>query len=178
MSDLMAKSIKDAMEGNALLMALMNILLGIIMLALGNGSIDFIFWLSGVVMIIIGILEILLKSTDIKGGLIMIIVGIILIVIAWFPAVAEVLVGIILIFSALPALTGASNGIAEKFGMKVDAGSATINKILAIVLLVVGVCLIVGLFLLEAGSTADILIRVGGVVLLVMGLIGLLKALK
>ena len=173
------KSLADMADGNGLLLAILYILIGIIMAALGNGSIDFIFWLTGVVFIIIGIVQILLKSVDIKGGLITIIIGIVLIIIGWIPAVAEVLVGIILILSALPSVLGASNSLSEKFGMKpVDVGNALINKIIMIVLLVVGVCLIVGLFLDVASGVADILIRVGGVILLIVGIIDLVKALK
>ncbi len=175
----MAVSLKDAMAGNALLTAIMYVLIGIVMLAFGNGSINFIFWLSGLIMIVIGIIQIVMKSTDIKGGLITIIVGIILIIIGAFDDIAKILVGIILIFSALPALGAASNGIAEKFGMgSIDTGSATLNKVMAVVLLVIGICLIVGLVVSDASNVADILIRVGGAVLLVLGLVNLVKALK
>lgn len=175
----MAASLKEAMSGNALLTAIMYLLIGIVMLAFGNGSIKFIFWISGVVMIVVGILQIVLKSTDVKGGLITIIVGIILIIIGAFDSIAKILVGLILIFSALPALGAATGSIAEKFGMgTIDSGSATLNKIIAAVLLIVGVCLIIGLVADVADNIADILIRLGGLILLVLGLVNLIKALK
>ena len=92
----MGKSIKEAITGDSLLLALMYILIGIVMLAFGNGSIDFIFWITGVIMIIFGILQIVLESTDIKGGLITIVIGIIVIILSWTP-IDTILVGIILI---------------------------------------------------------------------------------
>lgn len=175
----MSVSLKDAMSGNGLLTAIMYILIGIVMLAFGNGSINFIFWISGIIMVVIGILQIALKSTDVKGGLVTIVVGIILIVIGMIDDVAKILVGLILIFSALPALGAASNVISKTFGMgTIDSGSATLNKIIAVILLVLGICLIVGLVLSEANDVADILIRVGGAVLLVLGLLNLVKSLK
>ena len=147
------------------------LLVGIIMAAFGNGSINFIFWLSGDIFILIGIIQILLKSVDLKGGLITIIIGIILIIIGWIDPVAKILVGIILILSALPAVLGTSSSLSEKFGMKpVD--------VIMIVLLIVGICLIVGLALDVASGVADILIRVGGIILLIVGIIDLVKALK
>ena len=174
-----SKSFKDLAAGNTLLIALMYILLGIIMAAFGNGSINFIFWLCGVIFILIGIIQIILGATDVKGGLITIIIGIILIIIGMIDPVAKILVGIILILSALPSIIGSSSGIAEKFGMQpVDVGNALLNKIFTIVLLIVGICLIVGLVLDVAAGTADILIRVGGIILLVVGIIGLIKAVK
>lgn len=173
------KSIMDMANGNALLLAIMYVLVGLVMLAMGNGSISFIFWISGVLYVLIGILQIVLKSVDVKGGLITIIMGIILIVIGMLPAVAEVLVGLVLILGALPALLGTSNSLSKKFGMKpVDTGNAMVNKIVTILLLVVGVCLIVGLFVAGAGSISNILIRVGGLVMLLVGLLDLIKALK
>lgn len=175
----MAVSLKDAMSGNGLLTAIMYVLIGIVMLAYGNGSINFIFWISGIIMVVIGVLQIVLKYADIKGGLVTILVGIILLVIGMFDDVAKILVGIILIFSALPALGAASNEIAEKFGMgTIDSGSATLNKVIAVILLVLGICLIIGLVLNEANDIADILIRAGGAVLLVLGLLNLVKSLK
>lgn len=173
------KSLADMADGNGLLLAIMYILVGIVMAAFGNGSINFIFWLSGVIFILIGIIQILLQSVDLKGGLITIIIGIILIIIGWIDPVAKILVGIILILSALPAVLGTSSSLSEKFGMKpVDVGNATINKIIMIVLLIVGICLIVGLALDVASGVADILIRVGGIILLIVGIIDLVKAAK
>ena len=174
-----SRSMKEMVKGNLLLIALMYILTGIVMLALGNGSINFIFWLTGVIFILIGIIQIVLGSTDVKGGLITIIIGIILIIIGMVDPVAKILVGLILILSALPSVLGSSSAIAEKFGMQpVDVGSSLINKVFTIVLLIVGICLIVGLVLDVAADIADILIRIGGLVLLVIGIVGLVKVLK
>ena len=52
-----------------------------------------------------------------------------------------------------------------------------VNKIFTIVLLVVGVCLVAGYFI-ATGWIADILIRIGGLVLLAIGLIDLAKAIR
>lgn len=175
----MTISTKEAMLGNGLLTAIMYLLIGIVMLAYGNRSINFVFWISGVIMLVTGILQILTESTDVKGGFVTVLVGIILIVIGMFDSVAKILVGIILIFSALPSLGASTNAISEKFGMgAIDTGSTTVNKVLALVLLVIGVCLIVGLAVNDASTIADILIRVGGAVLLVSGLVNLVKALS
>ncbi len=174
----MAKSIKDMAGGNALLLALMNILIGLVMLVMGNGSINWIFWISGIIMIIIGLIQIITKSADLKGGLITIIIGIIVIVLSWTPF-PEILVGLILILCALPVLGASMGGLADKLGMApMDAGNEKVNKILALILLILGVCLIVGLAIPDLAGVADILIRVGGAVLLIIGLVGLLKALK
>ena len=174
----MAKSIKDMAGGNALLLALMNILIGLVMLVMGNGSINWIFWISGIIMIIIGLIQIITKSADIKGGLITIIIGIIVIILSWTPF-PEILVGLILILCALPVLGASLGGLSDKLGMApMDAGNEKVNKILALILLILGVCLIVGLAIPDLAGVADVLIRVGGAVLLIIGLIGLLKALK
>jgi len=174
----MGKSIKEAITGDSLLLALMYILIGIVMLAFGNGSIDFIFWITGVIMILFGILQIVLESTDVKGGLITIIIGIIVIILSWTP-IDTILVGVILILCALPMLGFALPAISEKIGIKaIDMGSSTINKVIAIVLLITGVCLIIGLFIDDAGSISDILIRVGGLVLLAVGVLDFLNAMK
>ncbi|MBE6514698.1 MAG: hypothetical protein II933_03145 [Candidatus Methanomethylophilaceae archaeon] len=174
----MGKSIKEAITGDSLLLALMYILIGIVMLAFGNGSIDFIFWITGVIMIIFGILQIVLESTDIKGGLITIVIGIIVIILSWTP-IDTILVGIILILCALPMLGFAITSIHEKLGMKaIDMGNSTINKIIAIVLVITGVCLIIGLFIDDAGSISDILIRVGGLILLAVGVLDFFNAMK
>ena len=42
----MAKTIKEAITGDSILLALMYVLIGIVMLAFGNGSINLIFWIS------------------------------------------------------------------------------------------------------------------------------------
>lgn len=163
---------------SGVLMSLMMMLLGLIMLAYGNHSIEFIFWLSGVVMIVFGILGIILGAIDAKGGLIIIVIGIILLVIGMVPELARILVGVILIVSALPLLLGASKGLSDKFGMDLDTGSTQLNKIIAVILLVVGVCLIAGLAIGGLEGVADILIRIGGLVLLALGIVALIKELN
>jgi len=174
----MGKSIKEAITEDSLLLALMYILIGIVMLAFGNGSIDFIFWITGVIMIIFGILQIVLESTDIKGGLITIVIGIIVIILSWTP-IDTILVGVILILCALPMLGFAIPAVSEKIGIKaMDMGSSTINKVIAIVLLITGVCLIIGLFIDDAGSISDILIRIGGLILLAVGVVDLFSSMK
>lgn len=178
LSDNMAEDkVQNAIVGSTLLTALMYILVGLIMLVCGSGSINLIFWLSGIIFILFGIIEIILKTVDVKGGLILIVTGIILLVIGCFSAIAEVLVGIILILSALPALLGMSSLFAVGVSMP-DSGNALLNKIITVVLLIVGICLIVGLFADVADDIADILIRVGGLVLLVLGIVDLVKVVK
>ena len=173
----MAKTIKEAITGDSILLALMYVLIGIVMLAFGNGSINLIFWISGVIMILVGILEIVMQTNSLKGGLILIIMGIIIVILSWTP-IAEIIVGIILILCALPMLGFALGSVGEKIGLDMDTGSGTVNTIMAALLLLCGLCIIVGLFIDDAGSISDILIRVGGVVLLLVGLVGLAKSLK
>ena len=162
---------------NSLVVAILFALIGLIMLVLGNGSISLVFWITGVLYILLGIIQIVTKTTDVKGGIVTIVIGIIFIIIV-AVGFAQMLAGIILILSALPAVLGSTPEISKKFGMEpVDSGSATLNKIFTIVLLVVGVCLVAGYFF-ATGWIADILIRIGGLVLLAIGLIDLSKAIR
>jgi len=173
------QSIKDFANGNTLMLAVMYFLVGLVMLVCGSGSISLIFWLSGIVFIIMGIVQIVLKSVDVKGGAITIVVGIILVVIANVPALADVLVGIVLVLSALPSLIGSSDTLARKFGIKaIDTGNSNFNKIVTVVLLIIGICLIGAFFIGGLGSIADILIRIGGVVLLALGILCIMQAVK
>lgn len=170
------KDIKGMLGGDGLLLAILNILVGLIMLAWGTGSIGFIFWIAGILYIVLGVVLFATGEADVKALVINIIIGIVVIVLGMF--LGNIIVGIILIASALPALMGSSNVIADKFGMKpIETGNALLNKIITIALLVCGICLIAALFI-DVGGIADILIRVGGAVLLVTGVIALVKALK
>ena len=168
---------KKSSLDNSLVVAILFALVGLIMLALGNGSISLVFWLAGVLYIILGIIQIATKTTDLKGGIVTIVIGIIFLIIV-AVGFAAMCAGIILILSALPAVLGTSSGLSKKFGIKpLDSGSSTLNKIFTVVLLVVGVCLVAGYFV-ATGWIADILIRIGGLVLLVVGLIDIAKALR
>lgn len=170
--------ITEMASKNSIVLSILYILIGLIMLACGRGSIDIVFWISGILYIIIGIVQIVLKTVDVKGGLITIIIGIIFLIIVALDF-AEVCTGIILILSALPALLGANSNIAEKFGMQqIDTGNALVNKIITVVLLIIGIILIAGIVGLDDHGITDILIRVGGLVLLIVGILDLVKALK
>ena len=168
---------KKSSIDNSLVVAILFILVGLIMAVLGNGSISLVFWIAGVLYILLGVIQIATKTTDLNGGLVTIIIGIIFLVIV-YAGFAAMCAGIILILSALPVVLGSTSDLAKKFGMKpVDSGSAKMNKIFAIILLIVGVSLVAGYFI-ATGWIADILIRIGGLVLLLVGLIDLAKAVR
>jgi len=168
---------KKSSIDNSLVVAILFILVGLIMAVLGNGAISLVFWITGVLYILLGVIQIATKTTDLNGGLVTIIIGIIFLVIV-YAGFAAMCAGIILILSALPVVLGSTSDLAKKFGMKpVDSGSAKMNKIFAIILLIVGVSLVAGYFI-ATGWIADILIRIGGLVLLLVGLIDLAKALR
>lgn len=169
---------KDLLSGNALLTAIIYVLIGLIMLVFGRGSIDLVFLLSGLIYIVLGIVEIILKSVDVKGGVITIIIGVIFLII-WAVGLAEPMCGILLILSAVMALLGSSSKIAETFGIQqIDTGNALLNKIFTVVLLIVGILLIAIAVGVDDSGITDILIRVGGLVILILGIIDLVKALK
>ena len=168
---------KKSSIDNSLVVAILFILVGLIMAVLGNGAISLVFWITGVLYILLGVIQIATKTTDLNGGLVTIIIGIIFLVIV-YAGFAAMCAGIILILSALPVVLGSTSDLVKKFGMKpVDSGSAKMNKIFAIILLIVGVSLVAGYFI-ATGWIADILIRIGGLVLLLVGLIDLAKALR
>ena len=168
---------KKSSIDNSLVVAILFILVGLIMAVLGNGAISLVFWITGVLYILLGVIQIATKTTDLNGGLVTIIIGIIFLVIV-YAGFAAMCAGIILILSALPVVLGSTSDLAKKFGMKpVDSGSAKMNKIFAIILLIVGVSLVAGYFI-ATGWIADILIRIGGLVLLLVGLIDLAKAVR
>ena len=168
---------KKSSIDNSLVVAILFILVGLIMAVLGNGAISLVFWITGVLYILLGVIQIATKTTDLNGGLVTIIIGIIFLVIV-YAGFAAMCAGIILILSALPVVLGSTSDLAKKFGMKpVDSGNAKMNKIFAIILLIVGVSLVAGYFI-ATGWIADILIRIGGLVLLLVGLIDLAKAVR
>ena len=168
---------KKSSIDNSLVVAILFALVGLIMLVLGNVAISLVFWITGILYILLGIIQIVTKVTDVKGGIITIVIGIIFLVIV-AVGFAAMLAGIILILSALPTVLSSTPELSKKFGMEpIDSGSATLNKIFSIILLIVGVCLVAGYFI-ATGWIADILIRLGGLVLLAIGLVSLAKELR
>ena len=160
--------------------AIISLVAGAIMLALGDDAVKPLAIVAGVLTVILAALMLAAKSIPVKQGVFSIILGAIVILIGVF-AVNKLendgngLMGLILIFSALPMFCSESSNFGKG---RIRSGNDTLDKVLAAAMLIIGLFLFVSSHTSVTTEYTDVLVRVGGAAMAVFGVLGILKAFK
>ena len=156
----MGKKISNKDSG--LLASILYIVLGALLLIFRADAIGLAMTIAGIFFVIIGVLE--LVRRNFFGGAVSLLIGILIIVLGW--KIAEI---VFLVLGILLAI----KGIIALF----DALKAKKGKILRVLFaLLTVICGLV--FVFAFGELVDILVIVGGIMILVDGIVGLIAALK
>ena len=156
----MGKKISNKDSG--LLASILYIVLGALLLIFRADAIGLAMTIAGIFFVIIGVLE--LVRRNFFGGAVSLLIGILIIVLGW--KIAEI---VFLVLGILLAI----KGIIALF----DALKAKKGKILRVLFaLLTVICGLV--FVFAFGELVDILVIVGGIMILVDGILGLIAALK
>ena len=157
----MAKSKKKS-SGSSLIMSILYIIIGIVLLVCPGEAISIAMTIAGVVFIVSGILELVRKN--VLGGIISLIIGIAILVLGWvWVEFIMQIFGILIIIKGIIALVQALKQKKKKF-----------LQILFPILTVLAGILLVFAF----GEIIDIILIIGGILLIVSGVLGLIGALK
>ena len=143
-----------------LVTALLYIVVGIILCIFGGETLKWAFTIGGVLFLIFGILEIVKKNT--VNGVVSLIIGIVILLGGWlFIEVALIILGVLVAIKGVISLIDA---------LRRKKPSA-IEVLFAILTVVAGI-------MVAFGNGADIIIRIGGVLLAVNGIIALAGSLS
>ena len=153
---------KKSFKDSALIMSLLYIVLGALLLIFRAETLNWAITIAGIVFIASGILEVLKKNY--VGGAISAIIGIAILVLAWLLIEIVLLVlGIMIAFKGVVAL--------------IDVLKSSDRTALRLVFPVLTI--VCGLALAFAfGELMNIMIIVGGILILIDGIFGLIAALK
>ena len=153
---------KKSFKDSALIMSILYILVGALLLIFRAETLNWAMTIAGVVFVVSGILELIKKNY--VGGAVSAIIGIVILVLGWTIAWIVLLVlGIMIAFKGIVAL--------------IDVLKSSDRTALRLVFPVLTI--LCGLALAFAfGELMDIMIIVGGVLILIDGIFGLLAALK
>ena len=156
----MAKSKKKS--NSAWISSLLYIVLGVLLLVFPGQALNLAMTIAGIVFIISGILELIKKNVG--GGIISLVIGIAILVIGWtLVDIVMLVLGILIAIKGIIALV-------QELGKKKKNGLAIVFAVLTIV---------VGILLAFAwGNIMNIVMIVGGVLLIIIGVLGLISALK
>ncbi len=158
---------------NGVFLGILYVIFGLITLICGQGMLNIIVAITGALILIMGILA-YLDTKVIQAGAIQILIGAIFIVLALWGFAADIiriifglqilLAGVFAILGNVPSFAG---------GLTIDTKSKTLNTVVGVVLVVLGIVAMINL-----GNSFDILIRVIGAIILVMGILEVAKAAK
>lgn len=148
--------------GAQLFSAILYIAIGILMVSLRSGLIGWLVTIAGIIFIISGILDIVRKNWF--SGAVNLIIGIVILVLGnLIPNIIFIVIGVLLAVKGLVALIEA-----------IKKGPANALEIVfPIISVVIGVTLV-----FAWGKVIDIVLIVGGILLIIDGIIGLIGALK
>ncbi len=156
---------------NGVFLGLLYVIFGLLTLICGQGMLNIIVAITGALFLIMGILA-YLDTKIIQAGAIQIIIGALFLVLALWGFAADIIriiFGLQIMLAGVFAVLGNVPSFAGSF--TIDTKSKTINTVVGVVLIVLGV-----VAMLNLGNSFDILIRVIGAIILVMGIIEVAKA--
>ena len=153
---------KKSFRDSALIMSILYILVGALLLIFRAETIGWAMTIAGVVFVVSGILELIKKNY--VGGVVSAIIGIVILVLGWTLAWIVLLVlGIMIAFKGVVAL----------FGVLKSSDRSALGLVFPILTILCGLALAFAF-----GELMDIMIIVGGVMILIDGIFGLIAALK
>ncbi len=156
----MAKSKKSS--NSAWITSVLYIVVGILLLVFPGEALNLAMTIAGIIFIISGILELIKKNY--VGGVISLIIGIAILVIGWtLTHIVMLVLGILIAVKGIIALVQALGQKKKK----------VLNILFPILTIVVGL-----LLAFAFGSIMNIVMIVGGILLIVSGVLGLIGALK
>ncbi len=154
----MAKSKK--FSNSSLISSVLYIIIGILLLVFPGKALNFAMTVAGIVFIVSGIIELIRKNWG--GGAISLIIGIAVLVLGWtLVNIVMLVLGILIAVKGIIALV-------QALGQKKKTFLQVLFPILTIV---VGI-------LLAFGDMTGIILIIGGVLLIIVGVLGLVGALK
>ncbi len=158
---------------NGVFLGLIYVIFGLITRITGQGMLNIVVAITGALILIMGILAVL-DTKVIQAGAIQILIGAIFLVLALWGFAADIiriiiglqilLVGVFAVLGNVPSFAG---------GLTIDTKSKTLNTVVGVVLVILGVVAMINL-----GGSFDLLIRIIGAIILVMGILEVAKAAK
>ena len=153
---------KKSFKDSALIMSILYILVGALLLIFRAAMLDLAIKIVGIVFIVSGVLELIKKNW--VGGVISAIIGIAILVLAWaFIEIVLLVLGIMI----------AIKGIISLIDVLKSSDRTALRLVFPVLTIVCGLALAFAF-----GSLMDIMIIVGGVLILIDGIFGLIAALK
>ena len=153
---------KKSFKDSALIMSILYILVGALLLIFRAETLNWAMTIAGVVFVVSGILELIKKNY--VGGAVSAIIGIVILVLGWTIAWIVLLVlGIMIAFKGIVALIDVLK----------SSDRTALRLVFPLLTIVCGLALAFAF-----GELMDIMIIVGGVLILIDGIFGLLAALK
>lgn len=153
---------KNKQSNSAWISSILYIVLGVLLIVFRGEALNIAMTVAGIVFIVSGILELIKKN--IGGGIVSLIIGIAILVLGWvLTSIVMLVLGILIAVKGIIELIRA-------LGQKKKKVLSIIFPILTIV---------VGLLLAFAfGQIMEIILIVGGVLLIISGVLGLVSAMK
>jgi len=153
---------KKSFKDSALIMSILYILVGALLLIFRSEMIGWAMTIAGIVFLVSGVLELIKKNW--VGGAISAIIGIVILVLGWTIAWIVLLVlGIMIAFKGAVALIDVLK----------SSDRTALRLVFPILTIVCGLALAFAF-----GQLMDIMIIVGGILILIDGIFGLIAALK
>ncbi|MBQ7378498.1 MAG: DUF308 domain-containing protein [Clostridia bacterium] len=155
----MAKAKKS---NSAWISSILYIVIGILLIVFPGEALNIAMTIAGIVFLVSGILELIKKNW--AGGIISLVIGVAILVIGWL--LTDIVMLVLGIFIAIKGIIALVQALGQKK-----------KKVLAILFPILTI--VVGLLLAFAwGSIMNIVMIVGGILLIVSGVLGLVGALK
>lgn len=156
----MAKSKKSKSSNSSLVMSILYIALGIILLVSPGEALNIAMTIAGIFFIISGIIELVRKNWI--GGVISLVIGVAILILGWtLINIVMLVLGILIAVKGIIALVQA---IQQK-------KKNVLTILFPILTILVGI-------LLAFGNLTGIVLLVGGILLIIVGALGLVGALK
>ena len=153
---------KKSFRDSALIMSILYILVGALLLIFRAETIGWAMTIAGVVFVVSGILELIKKNY--VGGAVSAIIGIVILVLGW--ALAQI---VLLVLGVLIAF----KGVVALFTVLKSSDRSALGLVFPVLTILCGLALAFAF-----GELMDIMIIVGGVMILIDGIFGLIAALK
>ena len=156
----MAKSKKRKSSNSSLVMSILYIVLGIILLVFPGEALNIAMTIAGIFFIISGIIELVRKNWI--GGVISLVIGVAILILGWtLIDIVMLVLGILIAVKGIIALVQAIQQKKKNF----------LTILFPILTILVGI-------LLAFGNLTGIVLIVGGILLIIVGVLGLVGALK
>jgi uncharacterized membrane protein HdeD (DUF308 family) len=146
---------KLAKSNSNLVTALLYVIVGAVLCIFGGETLGWAFTIGGILFLIFGILEIVKKN--LVNGIVSLVIGLVILIGGWkFIDIALIILGVLIAVKGVISLINAFKR------RKISA----IDVLFAVLTVVAGI-------MVAFGNGADIIIRIGGIVLAVNGIIAL-----